>query len=215
MQDSEHLTGKPRQDQPSESRKQERSLQTRQQLIDSARKVFARDGFEKASLQDISNQAGKTRGAFYAHFDDKEDVFFAIFEQYLAKGQEQFRQRLMLASTKAKRVAALASHIVGIIEDNERSLLTLEFKMYVLRHPSDQKRLTDLHTAVCRRGAGSDVEALLPELFKAIGSVENRRQVAQVGAIVDGLALNRLFDPGSLDSATLLRQATAGIQALM
>jgi len=68
--------------------KQERSLVTRQELIDAARRIFARDGFEVARLQDIAAAAGKTRGAFYAHFQDKEDVFFAIFEQDIARDQQ-------------------------------------------------------------------------------------------------------------------------------
>ena len=67
--------------------KQERSLNTRAELLEAARKVFARDGFERARLEDIAEEAGKTRGAFYAHFEDKEDVFFAIFEQDVARSQ--------------------------------------------------------------------------------------------------------------------------------
>ncbi|SEB49495.1 TetR/AcrR family transcriptional regulator [Terriglobus roseus] len=215
MLDSTHYTDLPQDLHLREGRTQERSLLTRQQLIDAARQVFARDGFEKASIHDISSLAGKTRGAFYTHFEGKEDVFFAIFEQYLADGQEQFRQRLQDAHTREERIAALAAHLVDIVEDKERSLLALEFKMYVLRHPQDQPRLTVLHAAVCRRGCSTHVEELLPELFLPAGSIENRRQVAQIGAIVDGLALNRLFDPGSLDTETLLTQASAGIQALM
>ncbi|AFL88435.1 transcriptional regulator [Terriglobus roseus DSM 18391] len=215
MSDAEQFDENSRSAPPQQSRKQNRSLLTRQQLIDAARKIFARDGFEKASLQDISNLAGKTRGAFYTHFADKEDVFFAIFEQYLADGQEQFRQRMKGASTKAKRIAALAAHIVQIIGDKERALLALEFKIYVLRHPHDQQRLTDLHNAVCRRGCGPDMEALMPEFRRLDNSIESRRQVAQMGALVDGLALNHFFDPGSLDTKTLLKQAAAGIQALL
>ena len=46
-----------------------------------ARRVFARDGFEVARLQDIAQEAGKTRGALYSHFADKEDLFFALIEE--------------------------------------------------------------------------------------------------------------------------------------
>jgi AcrR family transcriptional regulator len=200
---------------PREPRPQERSLVTRQQLIDAARKIFARDGFEKASLQDISALAGKTRGAFYVHFNDKEDVFFAIFEQYVEEAQEQLLQRFQGASTRSKRLAALAAHLVAVIEDKERSVLALEFKMYVLRHPREQQRLAELHRAVCQRGCGPHLQALLPELAQDAGSPEFRCQSAQFGAIVDGLALNRLFDPGSLDAATLLRHVTAALHAMM
>jgi AcrR family transcriptional regulator len=215
MQDSlERVKMPPRSHKP-ESQKQERSLLTRQKLIDAARKVFARDGFEGASLQDISTLAGKTRGAFYSHFKDKEDVFFAIFEQDLISDRARFRKRLKDASTKEDRVVALASHIVNVIEDRERMLLALEFKMYVLRHPNEQKRLTDLHTAMCIRGNGNDLDQLFPELVKEVGSLESRRQAAQFGAIIDGLALNQLFDPGCMDNKTLLKQASAGISTIL
>ena len=214
MLDSKQIAKSPERSPSTAMRNQERSRLTRQSLLDAARQVFARDGFEKASLQDISTIAGKTRGAFYAHFADKEDIFFAVIEQLLASSRERFRQQLKHASTRAKGIAALTAHLVDVIEDKERALLALEFKMYVLRHPHEQKRLTALHAAVCLRGL-IDIGELLPEISTAIGSIESRRQVAQLGAIVDGLSLNRLFDPESLDSAVLLKQAAAGIHALL
>src|ERR1700760_2339884 len=83
-----------------ENAKQERSVQTRASLMDAARKIFCRDGFERARLEEISSEAGKTRGAFYSHFKDKEDVFFAIFEQDLVRDQAAFRAKLERAATK-------------------------------------------------------------------------------------------------------------------
>ena len=53
---------------------------TRARLIQSAEKVFARDGFEAAKLEEIAADAGYTRGAVYANFDSKEDLFLALLE---------------------------------------------------------------------------------------------------------------------------------------
>ena len=63
--------------------KQRRALETRQQLISAARTIFARDGFAEARLEEIAAEAGKTRGAFYAHFRDKEDVLFSDWKRFL------------------------------------------------------------------------------------------------------------------------------------
>src|SRR6516162_2682454 len=63
------------------SRHQERSGITRARLIQSAEKIFARDGFEAAKLEEIAAAAGYTRGAFYANFASKEDLFFALLER--------------------------------------------------------------------------------------------------------------------------------------
>ena len=53
-------------------------------MIQSAEKVFARDGFEAAKLEEIAADAGYTRGAFYANFDSKEDLFFALLEREIS-----------------------------------------------------------------------------------------------------------------------------------
>src|SRR5579862_4390803 len=60
---------------------QQRTAATRRGLLDAARRIFARDGFEACRIEDIAAAAGHTRGAFYAHFSAKEDLFFAIFER--------------------------------------------------------------------------------------------------------------------------------------
>src|ERR1700691_3600106 len=60
--------------------RQDRSELTRARLIRSAEKIFARDGFDAAKLEEIAAEAGYTRGAFYANFSSKEDLFFALLE---------------------------------------------------------------------------------------------------------------------------------------
>ena len=62
---------------PAVSRQRARTEATRKKLLAAAEKTFARDGFEAARLEDIASMAGYTRGAFYANFKSKEDIFFA------------------------------------------------------------------------------------------------------------------------------------------
>src|ERR1700754_310946 len=86
---------------------QERAIQTRQELLRSARSIFARDGFEGAKLQDIAEAAGKTRGALYAHFKDKEDLFFALIAQDLVRDDAVFRKKLRPNSSREERIVVL------------------------------------------------------------------------------------------------------------
>ena len=62
------------------SRQAARTAATRRKLLLAAEQTFARDGYEAARLEDIAARAGYTRGAFYANFDSKEDIFFALLE---------------------------------------------------------------------------------------------------------------------------------------
>jgi AcrR family transcriptional regulator len=199
--------------QATERARQERSVHTRSQLLKAARKVFARDGFERARLEDIAEEAGKTRGAFYAHFKDKEDVFFAIFEEDIARAQQQLASGLNPASSREKRLDALVAHFTSIIEDRNRMLLTLEFKMYALRKPDRRKRFTDLQTALCTQSPYIDYKALLPEF--AVTSERAPTQIAQMCALMDGLALTRLLNPAGLDEEAIEQLVRAGVREIL
>src|SRR5580698_9183438 len=68
---------------PTVSRQQARTDATRRKLLVAAERIFARDGFEAARLEDIAGLAGYTRGAFYANFQSKEDIFFALLDDWV------------------------------------------------------------------------------------------------------------------------------------
>jgi AcrR family transcriptional regulator len=185
-------------------RKQKRTELTRQELLRSARAIFARDGFEHARLEDIASRAGKTRGAFYANFKDKEDVFFAIFEEDIDRDMEELVPLLLGLPTIEQRIEALGEYLGELSKDRERILLNLEFKLYAIRHPQKRKRLADLHGAMRLRSSIPELGRLLPLLSGQSSSAKLTESLALCG-IMDGLALNHLFDPSALDNRELAR----------
>lgn len=56
---------------------------TRQILLDSALELFGTQGFHATSMQQIVERAGLTKGAFYHHFESKEDVLERIHDEFL------------------------------------------------------------------------------------------------------------------------------------
>ncbi len=54
---------------------------TRLRLLEAAEKVFVAKGFGATRVDDLVNEAGFTRGAFYSNFDSIEQVFFDMFER--------------------------------------------------------------------------------------------------------------------------------------
>jgi AcrR family transcriptional regulator len=58
----------------------ERTEATTGQLLDAARRLFAADGYNATSLDDVVAAAGVTKGALYHHFRSKRDLFRAVFE---------------------------------------------------------------------------------------------------------------------------------------
>ena len=65
----------------------EKQAHTRSCLLHAAANVFSKRGLEQASIDEVAGEAGYTKGAFYANFKSKEELFLAMLD-------EQFAQRL-------------------------------------------------------------------------------------------------------------------------
>lgn len=199
---------------PSFPEKQHRSIQTRSSLMQAARIIFARDGFAEARLEDIATEAGKTRGAFYAHFRDKEDVFFAIFEEDMRRNKERLTAMLSVSTTREERVEVLAQYMLEMLEDERSALLSLEFKAYAIHHPERENRLDMLVSRTSSICAELGMDRLVPELRE--DDFETKKMhAAEFGALADGLAINRLFNPDGLDEKRTLRILRAGVREIL
>ena len=71
--------------------------ETRATLLATARKVFCEYGYAETSMDDLTAQAGLTRGALYHHFGDKKGLLVAVVEQI----DDEMDQRLQAISTHA------------------------------------------------------------------------------------------------------------------
>lgn len=54
----------------------------RRQILEGAQDVFLRMGFDAASMNDITREAGVSKGTIYVYFNSKEDLFVALCEHY-------------------------------------------------------------------------------------------------------------------------------------
>lgn len=61
-----------------------RKAATRARLLDAAARVYAARGFAGATLDDVAEEAGLTKGAVYGHFGSKDNLLVALMEEYLA-----------------------------------------------------------------------------------------------------------------------------------
>src|SRR5436309_15458913 len=63
------------------SLREEQVKQTRAALLAAGRSRFGSDGFAGTSVEDLAGEAGVTIGALYHHFENKTELFAAVFEQ--------------------------------------------------------------------------------------------------------------------------------------
>ena len=62
-------------------RTKDEAVETRNQILDAAERIFGERGVSRTSLTDIAQAADVTRGAIYWHFKDKADLFNAMMER--------------------------------------------------------------------------------------------------------------------------------------
>src|SRR5258708_19895226 len=70
---------------PKRETRAEKQARTRAALLATAASVFAERGYQGASVEEIAERAGYSHGAVYSNFTGKEDLFFAVFEEYMAE----------------------------------------------------------------------------------------------------------------------------------
>jgi len=118
-----------------------RTRETRSLLLHAAETIFVRDGYEGAELGEIAALAGRTKGAIYAQFKSKEDIFLALIDDRTRRARAQTEEAFAKLSTVGGNIAALRAFYLERTKDQAWSLLMLEFKLYCLRHPESKKRL--------------------------------------------------------------------------
>ena len=67
--------------QPRLNRRQAAKVRTRQKVLDAARTLFAERGYDAATIRDIAKGAGMSTGAVFANFQDKAELFEAVFSE--------------------------------------------------------------------------------------------------------------------------------------
>lgn len=116
--------GKPR----ARRSQQQRSEATTRKIVAAARKRFRRDGFQGTSLEAIVADCGVTKGAFYHHFKNKEDVFEAVFvvehEELFAEILDAYMKRR--GTIKARALAGFRAFIRGSLAPGVQQVTLLD-----------------------------------------------------------------------------------------
>jgi AcrR family transcriptional regulator len=89
----------------------------REQILDGALSAFMRMGFDAASMNDITREAGVSKGTLYVYFKNKEDLFAAIIERQklkiFGKLQDILERNLPVAETLHEFGVLFATHLLS------------------------------------------------------------------------------------------------------
>ncbi len=181
-----------------------RRAQTRRHLLDAAAVVFAQKGFHGATIDEVAQTAGFTKGAVYSNFKNKEDLFFALIDDRIERQFSIVSE--VLASGPHDRAEQLPRMRAlfrsgALFADDDWELLHLEFVLYSRRNPAAAEKLADrarherefVRQLIEEEHANFGVEAAFPT-----------DQLAELSlALFGGLSVHRLIDPSSVTQGTL------------
>ena len=172
----------------------EHKQETRTRIIQSARRLFNRNGFADVSIDEIMGEAGLTHGGFYKHFAAKEDLYHAAVLQFICGDQPEAWQARHI--DPAAKGAALARMIVDAylsqdhFDDRDGSCPMIAL-------PSDVSRGNGSVKAAFRQVMEMMVGAFAANL-EPNGQPARERALALVAMVVGGMVLARAVDDKDL-----------------
>jgi len=201
---------------PRLSRK-EKQAQTRSSLMSSAARIFCKHGMEKASIEEVAEDAGYTKGAFYANFRNKQELFLAMlderFTQRIEEVDRAFADRDESPPEQARQAAGEFAHALRTEQEYKR--LYLEFVAYALRDEDFRQELLTRFATLRER-----LERVYARRVEEYGlelDIPMERIVRMVIAMADGWVLWQLLDPDEADEdlfETMMEIFTTGIGVL-
>ncbi|WP_433675891.1 TetR/AcrR family transcriptional regulator [Microbacterium gorillae] len=170
----------------------------RAEIVRAALAGFAEHGYERSSLRDIAARAGVTHAALLRHFATKEDLLLAALAQRDAD-DEELAHRIMLSKVSAERVLSTVLADEFAHPDHQRNWLAITIAATNPEHPAHDffmaRRLRmRKYFNGGRLALGDDDEEL---------SADDK--VTLVLAMIDGLRIQALLDPGQPVLALLER----------
>ena len=183
------------QDRPKPNKHALRTAETRAKLLDVASQLFTEQGFENTRLEQVAVRAGYTRGAIYAHYGNKEDLFLDLLREQFKRRFAQLRVVLESESSTAKRLEKFRDWMLHQMTGGPWAILTLEFKLYTLRRPSARAQLQSMYSLLYESNGQEFAKMVFAERLSKSNALNARRKLALLGGVLSAAVVESKFRP--------------------
>jgi len=197
--------------------RREKQAHTRSCLLESAGRVFTRRGLQQASIDEIAEGAGFTKGAFYANFKSKEELFLAMLDERFAERLAQI-DRATAGDDEIEAQAYQVGLEFGqhLRANAEWERLFFEFAAYASRNEDFRQELVTRYRALRSRIAEL-CERRVGDLGPGEAPVSADQLALMTFAMANGTALEQLLEPETVPDdlyATMLMVFFTGLRTL-
>ncbi|MGN6231014.1 MAG: TetR family transcriptional regulator [Trinickia sp.] len=186
-------------------RTKEEALQTRNRILDAAEQVFYDKGVSRTSLADIAAHAGVTRGAIYWHFENKGDLFTAMFDRVLLPLDElKARPADGADDDPLARLATVLKWCLQAASTDPRRRRVFDILFLKCEFVEEMGPVKERHQTSMREGVGKIEEDLLLAVEKGQlpADLDTRRSALYLHAFVGGFLRDTLLLPAADDFAS-------------
>lgn len=167
---------------------------TARRLVEAARRVLARDGFDGLTVEAISAESGEYRDSIRYYFGSKAGLVAAVVDSLTHdQSLEAMRKTRQVASSES-RIATLLDGDRRMAEDSAGYRDFFEILPHALKDEDLRARVAELYDwyrDLYVRGLDAPAAA--------VGRAELDRYAALMTAVIDGLALQKALDPDRVD----------------
>jgi AcrR family transcriptional regulator len=171
-------------------------LETRTRLLKSATQLFARGGYEGASVDLIAESAGYSKGAFYSNFESKEAIFLELLDSHKRREIEALTQLLAQDIPASELLSLVRNSETERGSDFDFGLLSAEFQLQACRDKTFAKTYGKLH-----RTHRDTMAGLITKLFAKLDRIppSDPKDLADIiMALTTGLSLQGTSMQGPL-----------------
>src|SRR5881227_1173489 len=119
----------------------ESQARTREQLLETAKELFLRDGYSMTSLEKVADEAGYSKGAVYSNFRNKDELCLAVLDRIHEDQAKLMADSLHGASGVDGLLTALGSWAERSIGDEAWTALEAEFAVNARHDPQVRAEL--------------------------------------------------------------------------
>jgi AcrR family transcriptional regulator len=192
--------------------RKQRQEHTRHCLLEAAARVFARRGLVQASVDEVAADAGFTKGAVYANFGSKEELFLEMLDARFAQRLAEMDRALSTDEPPEAQARAAGRDFVDYLSgDPDWARLFLEAALHASRDEGFRVQLTSRYEAMRARMA-----ELLRDRAQAGGfdpGVPFDQLATMIFAMANGVAFERFVEPDAVPDdlfASMLELFTLG-----
>jgi AcrR family transcriptional regulator len=160
--------------------------------------VFARRGYRQASVDQIAEAAGYSKGALYWHFSSKEDLLMALIEEKIDGPTRELVAQLASAPPDRDMSVVASREFARRLEgDRDAVLLEREYWSLAIRDPELRARFAERQQEL-REAMARALEARARHLGTAELPMPAEDVARIVMSIIGGLSVDELIEPGSV-----------------